>query len=41
MKDLSDIVKKSKARVSYDPNLEYVKEQSKYVEVKNDHNKTW
>jgi len=40
MDDLSKIVKESKARVSYDPNLEYVKEQSKYVEVKNDHNKT-
>ncbi|GEM_PF-2596905 len=39
MKDLSDIVKKSKARVKYDSSLEYVKEQSKYMEAKNDNNK--
>ena len=40
MDDLSRIVKKIKVKVKYDPNLEYVKEQSKHVEVKNDHNKT-
>ncbi len=40
MKDnLAEIVKKSKAKVKYDPNLEYIKEESKYEEVKNDHNK--
>lgn len=40
MSDLSNIVKKSRIKVKYDPNLEYIKEQSKYMEVKNDHNKT-
>ena len=39
MDNLSDIVKKSKAKAEYDP-MEYIKEQSRYGEVKNDHNKT-
>ncbi len=39
MSDLLDIVKKTKVKSKYDP-LEYVKEQFKYEEVKNDHNKT-
>lgn len=39
MDDLLKIVKKSKAKAEYDP-MEYIKEQFKYEEVKNDHNKT-
>ena len=40
MKDnLAEIVKKTKAKAEYDP-LEYIKEESKYVEVKNDNHKT-
>ena len=36
MKNLSKIVKESKAKMKFDPNLEYIKEQSKYGEVKNE-----
>jgi len=32
--NLAEIVKKSNAKVKHDPNLEYVKEQAKYEEVK-------
>ena len=32
--NLAEIVKKSNPKVKYDPNLEYLKEQSKYEEVK-------
>ena len=32
--NLAEIVEKSKTKVKYDPNLEYIKEQSKYEEVK-------
>ena len=38
-KFLKDILKEDKTKVEYDP-LEYIKEESKYVEVKNDNHKT-